>query len=391
MSGWQLARRNLLHQRVRFTVSVAGVGFAIVLMYMQLGFLGAVGDAATIVYDRTRFDLVVRSPEYLHVFDARSVPEGVVKLMRSADDVFAVTPLDVTVADWRNPQTGEFRPVAMIGVDPSDIAIDLSEVRDQASQLRGAASVLVDRQTRSDYGPADSLAFSTDDVGRRVEISGQGTRIAGLFSMGTGLAANGAVCVSRDQFRQLSPVPHAGRVSIVLIKLVAGVDPDQVAVRCRQQLRDVGGESAHAVVMTRSRVIAAERRRWYLETPVGIIFAAGVALAVIVGAVICSMVLGADVLSHLPEYATLKAMGYGNGFLMKTLLSQALMLAVAALVPATLLAWGLFVLTTQYSGVPIRMTGQWIGLVSLLTFVMCSVAGGVAIRKLAKAEPASLF
>ncbi|MEL7336494.1 MAG: FtsX-like permease family protein, partial [Planctomycetota bacterium] len=127
------------------------------------------------------------------------------------------------------------------------------------------------------------------------------------------------------------------------------------------------------------------------ETPIGMIFALGVLLAFIVGAVICYMVLASDVIAHLPEYATLKAMGYGNAFLGGVLLKQACYLACIALPPATLLSLVLFQITSQLAGVPIRMTLQWIVLVGVLSILMCSTAGWIALRKLAKAEPASLF
>ena len=148
---------------------------------------------------------------------------------------------------------------------------------------------------------------------------------------------------------------------------------------------------AQANVLSLDDAISAERFRWYAETPVGMIFGMGVALAVVVGGVICYMVLAADVIAHLPEYATLKAMGYSNRFLVRTLLAQGWYLACISLPPATLAAFLLYRVTSALTGLEMRMTWQWLTLVTALSFVMCSIAGLIAIRKLGKAEPASLF
>ncbi len=113
-----LARKNLLDRPARTIVSSVGVGFAILLMFMQLGFLGAVGDTATRVYSRLSCDLIIRSPEYLQVFDPRSVPMPLMPSIAAVSDVRDVRMIDLGVSGWRNPTTGELRPVAMIGIDP---------------------------------------------------------------------------------------------------------------------------------------------------------------------------------------------------------------------------------------------------------------------------------
>ena len=391
LGGPSLAWKNLTHQPIRAAVSIGGISFAIILMYMQLGFLGAVGDTATNLYDRTDCDLVLRSPEYLHVFDSRSLPESALRLVAPLPLVAEVHPIDLTVADWRNPNTGEFRPVALIGIDPDQCAIQLDELQSLLPLIRHPGHVLVDRLSRHDYGPTSGEQFGPDDVGRQVEVSGQGVKIIETFEMGTGLAANGLIAVNRTGFKRLAPGGHEGRVSLVLITLNDGIDAATAAEQVRTLIESTGGELSATVTLTRAEALAAERWRWLMETPIGLIFAMGVALAVLVGGVVCYMVLGADVLAHLPEYATLKAMGYSDWFLFRILLSQALILAVISLVPATALTFVLYRITSQLAGIPIHMTTQWIILVTLLTLFMCGLAGLIAMRRLNKAEPANLF
>ncbi len=386
-----LAVHNLRHQPTRTGISILGIAFAVLLMFMQLGFLGSVGDTATLVYQRMSGDLVVRSREYLSVYDPRTIDERVLNRLVSLPEVTEVRPLDLSVALWHNPINGQQLAVAIMGLDVDQPALRIDGLDPLLPLLRRRDHLLVDRTSRSDFGPQDGIRFGDEDIGITTTVNYQSVRIAGTFEMGTGLAANGAVLTSRDGFRRLAGRSHDGQVSLVVVRLadsVSAIDGQRSIV---ERLSQDGGSLMFADVLTLDQAAMLERRHWYLETPVGIIFWVGVALAVVVGGVICYMVLAADVITHLPEYATLKALGYSNGYLGRTLLLQAVLLAAIALPVATGAAWIVFHFTSAASGLPIRLTWQWIGLVTILTLVMCGAAGTLTLRKLAKAEPASLF
>lgn len=391
MSRTPLAWRNLADQPTRTTVSIAGIAFAVLLMLMQLGFLGAVGDTATNVYRRLPGQLVVRSPDYLHVYDPRYLDQQILPVLSAMPEVQQVWPIDLGLSSWQNPRTRQYRGVALMGIDPDRPALRLPELQPLLPLLRRDDHILVDRTSRADFGPANGRRFGSADVGRTAVITGLRVRIAGTFEMGTGLAANGAVLTSREGFRRILPGGHEDRVSMVMIQLRPGIPIEQGRARLQRRLARLGGSLASARVLTAEQARWAERQHWYMETPIGMIFAMGVALAVIVGGVICYMVLAADVIAHLPEYATLKAVGYTDRFLGRTLLAQAWLLATAALPPAIGAALLLYAVTSQLAGVPIQMTWTRLLGVSLLSIAMCSAAGLLALRKLKRAEPANLF
>ncbi len=396
MNRTPLALKNLIDRPSRTLVSATGVGFAIVLMFMQLGFLGAVGDTATNVYERTQCDLLIRSPEYFHVFDPRSLPEQLMPFVQSVAEVSEVRAIDLGITMWQNPSSGELRVVALMGIEPANPALDLVELSELATLLHRSDHILVDESSRVDFGPKNGVQFGAEDIGVEVEVSGRQVMIAGTFAMGTGLAANGAIVVSRDGFKRLAPdrmfLPAGSdRVSLLLVKLRDGVSSPAGQAAIQKQLASLGGSMATAQVLTLDEAQRAERWRWYVQTPVGIIFGVGVLLAVIVGGVICYMVLAADVIARLPEYATLKAIGYSNRYLMTVLLGQAAWLAAVAFPPAVLTSLLIYFLTTVFSGVPIRMTVARLLLVGGLSLLMCATAGWIALRKMTKAEPANLF
>jgi putative ABC transport system permease protein len=87
-----IALLNLLSQPTRAAVSVLGVAFALVLIFMQLGFRGAVGNTANIVYGRLVGDLVVRSPDYVHLYEPRTIEKSWLNMLASHPDVEQVDP-----------------------------------------------------------------------------------------------------------------------------------------------------------------------------------------------------------------------------------------------------------------------------------------------------------
>ena len=93
----------------------------------------------------------------------------------------------------------------------------------------------------------------------------------------------------------------------------------------------------------------------------------------------------------MPEFATLKAMGYRASYFWSLILCQALYLACLGFLPGVLVSWGLYSLLAEASGLIMRMTIERVGFVWLLTVGMCIVSGMLAIRKLFRADPASLF
>lgn len=406
-----LVFKNLSHQLARTIVSIGGIMLAIVLMFMQMGFAGAVGDTATMVYDRMDFQLVIRSPDYLHLFEASTVDDSVPRAIAALPGVHDVRTLDTFLGGYSRvldkaklpdgesydsePKslTGQFttsesRGIAIFGIDLSKPAFTMDELRKKLPEIKMPTRVLIDRKSSKDFIPENGKTFSDDDIYTSAEVNGVRVTIAGTFEMGTGLAAAGAIIVSKDEFQRLTSGINRGRTSLVLIRC----EEDQVLPiksAIEERLKTIGYD--HLSVLTEQEVIQAEKRRWVDETPVGMIFRWGVVLAVIVGAVICYMVLASDVIAKLPEYATLKAIGYSNRFLSMLLIKQALTLAICALIPAYFLSLLLYWLTSIGVGVDINMTFSRVLIITGLSLGMCVAAGLIAVRKLAKAEPASLF
>jgi putative ABC transport system permease protein len=383
---------NLLGKPTQAIVSILGVAFALLLIFMQLGFRGAVANTATIVYGKLDFDIVLRSPEYLHLYEARTVPHAWLNLLQSHPDVVSVSPFYIMLQKWQSPKDGNYRAIAMMGIRRDKLIIDNPEIRSQLDRIANADWALIDRATRPDYGPKNGRRFGDQDIGLHAELGGREVEIAGHFQLGTGLATNGAVLLSDIGFGKRSPYNVQQFTNLGLVKLKPGVDPEQAALEINRWLRARDDRAFYSIeALSREQAIAWEHRRWLGETPIGIIFQLGVGLAFIVGAAIVYMVLATDVANRLPEYATLKAMGYSGRFVANVVLRQAWLLAIFGYIPAVGMAYGLYTITASLAGIPIYMTWQRAIGIAILGVLMCTLSGSLAIRKLWKAEPAELF
>src|SRR5438046_1254661 len=153
-----LARLNLLHERTRTLVAVAGVAFAALLIFVQLGFLGAVRATATLVYDRLDFDVAVVSAEYQDLIRAGTFPRDRLPRVRALPGVAAVRRLSVSGQQWLNPEDEDRgrRRILVLGVDPADAPLDHPELTpDVLGRLRLPDTVLIDRQSRQEFGPQE--------------------------------------------------------------------------------------------------------------------------------------------------------------------------------------------------------------------------------------------
>lgn len=393
---------NLISQPTRAIVSILGVAFALLLIFMQLGFRGAVGNTATIVYGKLSGELVMRSPDYVHLYEPRTIERAWMNLVASHPDVERVDPFFITLQRWQNPvrnencteapPDGSFRTVGMMGIQIDRPVIQLAELSEKLDAIKDPNAMLVDRATRAEYGPENCKEFSDADISKETGLGGKSTRISGHFQLGTGLATNGAVLVSDVGFGMRAGIDVRQRVSLGLVHLKPRRDPTAVRASLTAWMKERDPRSEKALqILTITEQKAWERRRWLNETPIGMIFSMGVVLSFFIGAAIVYMVLATDVASRLPEYATLKAMGYSPFYLAQTVLRQAWLLAVFGYLPAFILSIVLYKVTASLSGIPTFMTSPRAVGVFGLSFLMCTLAGLLAIRKLLKADPASLF
>lgn len=386
---------NLVHNKVRTFVGVIGIAFADILIFMQLGFLGSTEATATLIYQKMNFDLLLVSTDYIEfsrsgIFDLNRLAR-----VRAAPEVTSAVPVHVGFPFWRKepgPQDpfGK-RQIMVIAFPPEAEVFLLPEVRAAQDHLKLPDTVLFDRRSREKFGVPDEPVAAL--AGKRYWVDRTPVQIVGTFALGSGFIADGLILTSAANYARLTGQQGTlNAAQLGLIKLKPGADATATADALNRRL----GPGIH--VWTRAAIESHEKYYWVAETALGIIFHCGVVVAVLVGIVFVYQVISSDIGSRLKEFATLKAIGYGDRYLSFTIIYQAVLLALFGYVPGLVVSFGLYALAASFAGIPIGLTGERpfvlvlrCGVVLLLTVGLCSVSGLLALGKLKAADPADLF
>jgi putative ABC transport system permease protein len=197
--------------------------------------------------------------------------------------------------------------------------------------------------------------------------------------------ANGSVITSDQNYLRIFSGQQPGQVNLGLINLKLGSDANLVAKALQSYLND------DVQVFTSQEFIDFEKKYWQENGAIGFIFSLGVAIGFLVGVIVVYQIIYSDVMDHLPEYATLKAMGYRNSYLLLVVFQEALILAICGFIPGGFVSFVMYAFTRNVTKLPLFMTPDRIILVLILTIIMCLISGAIAMRKLNSADPADIF
>ncbi|PAX59930.1 ABC transporter permease DevC [Brunnivagina elsteri] len=378
-----LAWRQLMKEKTRLAVAVAGIAFADILILIQMGFEGALYDSSIQPHRNLQTDLVLIEPRMQTLFSVKSFQRERLYQTLAYPDVESVTPVYIATGQWRNPKTTLERAILVWGVDPTKETFRMPEVNKKLSNLKALNNILFDIGGVPAYGVDGEEFKKTNNF--ETELNSKTVNITGLFINGASFAADGNVITSDSTFMQLFPSRKPDQIEVGLIKLKPGVNIEKIQKKLAANLpKDVS-------VLTREEFAQIEKKYWADGTAIGFIFGLGVGVGFIVGIVIVYQILYSDVSEHLPEYATLKAMGYTDGYLLGVLIQEALLLAILGYIPSFFAAIALYNLAAGATMLPIAMTLERAVNVLIMTIVMCSVSGAITMRKLQSADPADIF
>ena len=378
-----LAWLLLTRQPMRLAVALAGIAFAGILMFMQLGFRDGLFDASITLHKLLDTDLVLISPRTTSSVAMAGFPRRRLVQAMAHPDVAGVSPVHWNLLSWRNPETRSPRSILVLGFEPLDPLLQDEALRRQAPLLSQRGRVLFDERSRKEFGPIGDWFRQGRVI--ETEVAGKRVRVAGLVSLGPSFGADGNLLTSGETFLWLMPDTPAGSIELGLIRLVPGSDAAQVAADLRQQL------PADVSIYSKKGFEDFEKNYWATSTAIGFIFTLGSAMGFVVGCVIVYQILHGDVSDHLPEYATLMAMGYPLRDLLAVVAREGLLLSLLGYGPALLAALALYGLVRSATGLPVSMSNERALLVFGLILVMCMVSAGLAMRRLADADPAEIF
>ncbi|MBN3874582.1 MAG: ABC transporter permease DevC [Nostoc sp.] len=374
---------QLTREKTRLAVALAGIAFADILMFMQLGFRDALYYSNVRFHSSLQGDIVLINSQSSAVLAMRSFSQRRLYKALELPAVQSVHPIYLDFTIWKNPVTGRPRSILVFGMNPETNLVNLPGVQENLDKLKLPDVVLYDRSSRLEYGP-----IAADyEQGKAVaaEVRRRRIKVGGLFTLGASFGADGNLITSDLNFLRIFPNRQRGLIDIGLIRLKPGADAKVVAQELRKYL------PSEVNVLTKQEFIDFERNYWANSTAIGFIFTLGTVMGFIVGTVIVYQILYTEVADHLAEYATLKAIGYTQNYLLTVILQEALLLAVLGYFPGITFSLFMYKSARDATLLPVFMSFDRAVMVLFLTIMMCIISGAIAVRKLRSADPADIF
>jgi putative ABC transport system permease protein len=373
---------QLIEHKSRLAIAIAGIAFADLLIFVQLGFQDALYDSAIAPHQNLQANLVVINPHFQSLISVKSFQRDRLYQTLGFNGVKSVNSLYIGTGLWRNPTTRIDRAILIWGVDPSQSTFTFPEVQQKLDKIKSLNRVLFDRAGRPEYGDIEKDYQAKGAF--EVEVNSKLLTVEGIFTNGASFAADGNAITSDSTFLNLFPERKRSNIDVGLITL-------QPSANRKLIQQEIATAMPELRVLTIEEFAAIERNYWESQGAIGFIFTLGVIVGFIVGIVIVYQILHTEVSDRLPEYATLKAMGYTDLYLFSIVLQEALILSILGFLPGMATSIGLYQVAQAATLLPIVMKTDRAIFVLILTVVMCISSGSIAIRKLQAADPADLF
>jgi putative ABC transport system permease protein len=383
-----LAWKNLTHDLRRLIVAVSGVTFAVTLIFMELGFLTALLESTVQVLRRVHGEIVlVNTSQYALIagerFDIRRLYQA-----RQVPGVAAALPIYMeTTAAILRAKGNRGYPIRVFAVHLADDPLEVPELSASRESLEASGTAIADVTSRRKYefpppgAPLDQY---------RGELAGKELRLVGRFHLGVDFATEGNLLMTASNFADFFPLRAGGRdplsaVDIGVVRLAPGANPRSVQNELRSAL------PPDVQPYLKDQLIRREKIFWRTNAPLGYIFMVGAVMGFIVGVLICYQIIHADISDHMPEFATLKAMGYSNGYFFFLILRQCVYLSLLGFFPGLLISWASYAAIARISGLTMQLSLPMALGVLVITTIMCVASGVFAVSKLLAADPAELF
>lgn len=377
--GWL----QLRHHRMRLAAAVAGVAFANMLVFVQLGIASAMNGVVRTSYSPFRADIMISPSNANTLTDGATLARRVVYQAIAQPGVAAAAPLYVGQVAWKRPNVPA-TSLIVYALPPEARRFAGHAIAWQLDAVSAPMRTILDALAR-DVDPAWA-ARASPDAPLEFEVDGKAIAVIGSYAMGAGFGWDGSLVVSDQTFMRLVRQRSPGTPSHVLVDLARGVDGAAAIMQLRAAL-------SNEPVKVRSFMQAVEDNVNFqaTEVPMGSIIGAGVLLGLLVGVVIVYQVLATDVAAHLRDYATFKAIGYSHPFILSVVFEQALILAVLGFLPGLTSAGAIYALLAHVTDLPFGMsTGRSLS-VFVGTLAACALSGAVAAQRLRSIDPAELI
>lgn len=381
MFALHTAWRMLTHNRRRLGLSCLSIAFAVVIMFMQMGFFNGLRDSQASLARFLDADLVMSHKDKDNLKSPEEFSRKRLRQARAVQGVAEAVYLHARAAYWWNPRDGSRNRLLVLGVDPDRPGLTFPELGALGAQLKRPGTVLYDRLARKELGDVVTGATTT--------LGSAPVEVAGLFALGANFSYEGHVIAGYETFYRIfgqrDPERVVDDISLGLLKLAPGADVGDVQARLMAAL------PGDFLVLTRAEVEAREKSYTTRSTPAGIIFGVGLLVALAIGTMICYQLLYNEIQDHLRQFATLKAIGYRARDLHRIVVAEALFMTLLGFVPGLLVTAALYLGVERMSEIIMELSTGRVLFILLLTMVMGAASAALALRQVVRADPAELF
>jgi putative ABC transport system permease protein len=369
-----LARKNLLHDRLRFGITVAGVAFAVTLVLLQVGLFVGLLDKATTTIEHANADIWVTSRNTPNVDFAHTFPETAVLRVRGIPGVARADNLIINFMNLQLPNGAEEGTLVYALEDFAAWNLPWAVAEGDVADLRRGPYVFMDRSAARRFG-----RFTT---GEYREILRRRFKIIGTT---TGAASFTTAPITFMDYRRAQELTDLlrGKTTYILVKLAQGAEAAPVAAEIRRRLpyNDVYDKAAWA---------ARSRNYWIQSTGLGMSMGVTVFLGILVGIVIVGQTLYTSAVEHVKEFGTVKAIGGSSWDIYRILGEQALIAAVIGFTLGAGVSIGMRPLMAGL-GLNVLLSASFTASVFVGTVLMCLGAAVFSFRRVSSIDPALVF
>lgn len=380
--GWL----QLSHNRGRMLAAIFGVAFANVLVFVQLGIIGAFDTSIRMTYQPFTADIIISASDANTLSDGSSISRRYMFQSLSNKNIESASAVYVGLLNWNLPN-GNAASMQVYGIPPESLPFIAQSLQGDVTRITLQNTMLLDSKTR---GLDKQTLQKLISAKQRIELNNVALSLAGTVVIGSGFGADGNIFVSDQTFLRLFPKQQGGTPSHILLKVNSEHKTPDLIDSIVSDLRMTLNADDIQIHSLENR-IQDDVKYQMTKRPVGVIFGFGVFIGVLVGVVIVYQVLSTDVADHLKEYATFKSMGYENRFFYSVITEQAVLLGSIGFIPGSLFAMLIYKLMTIATGLPVSMDWSRMAIVLFGTIIACMISGFIATRRLKSADPAELF
>ena len=372
-----IARSMLLHNKKRLLMSLSALAFTVVIMFMEMGFFNGINDSQSRLATQLNADLIMMDAKSVHLNKFDKMDRIRLNQALGFDEVTEVVPLYKGNVGMKNPQTELTKVIFALAFPPDSDPLKIPLYDRYKEELKKQGTVLFDRKSRKIFGRIER--------GEQIDINGRLYRVGGFVELGPNFSVDGTILMSDATWLWGRWTAARSRMAYGLIRTRPGTDIQALKHKILKGLpKDI-------ILLTPEELRQREVFYTIKAVPLGAIFGVGMVIGFIIGIMICYQILYNEIVDHMPQYATLRAMGFADRFLRGLVVKEAVGLSILGFAPGLAGAYLIYWAIESSTGITMFFTPLRILLIFCVTVFMCTIAGLIAVKKVTTADPAALY